>query len=72
MNDLEIVLLIALGVMIFLWDRERRRAYHTFIVTRMFHEAFVKLARKEMTLSIDSEDKVVLKEIGSEKTLTIG
>lgn len=71
MSDLELVLMISLGVMVFLWDRERRRANYTFVVTRMFHEAFMRLARKELTLTINSEGAVVLKEPDSNKSITI-
>lgn len=71
MSDLELVLMISLGVMIFLWDRERRRANHTFVVTRMFHEAFLRLARKELTLTLNSEGEVVLREPDSNKSVTI-
>lgn len=71
MSDLEIVLMASLGVMIFLWDRERRRANHTFTVTRMFHEAFIRLARKELTLTINPKGEVVLKEPDSNKSITI-
>lgn len=71
MSDLEIVLLIALGVMIALWHIERRRAGSSFLVAKMFHVSLIRIAKKELTLSIDNEDKLTIKEIGSDKTITI-
>jgi hypothetical protein len=71
MSDLEIVLLIALGVMIALWHIERRRAGSSFLVAQMFHLSLIRIAKKELTLSIDSEDKLTIKEIGSDKTITV-
>jgi hypothetical protein len=71
MSDLEIVLLIALGVMIALWEMERRRAKNTFVVAAMFHRSLIGVARKEMTLMFDKDDKLVITEVASEKTVTI-
>lgn len=71
MSDLEIVLLIALGVMVALWHIERRRSGASFLVARMFHMSLIRIAKKELTLSIDNEDTLTIKEIGSDKTITI-
>jgi len=71
MTDLEIVLLVALVVMLVLWHMERMRAKHLFIAAAMFHLSLIRLAKKELTMSIDSDDKIVIKEIGSDKTITI-
>jgi hypothetical protein len=71
MSDLEIVLLIALAVMFALWHIERRRSGASFLVAQMFHTSLIRIAKKELTLTIDNEDKLTIKEIGSDKTLTI-
>jgi hypothetical protein len=71
MSDLEIILMIALGVMVALWHIASTRAKHSFIVANMFHLSLLRIAKKEMTLSIDSDNKLTIKEIGSDKTLTI-
>jgi hypothetical protein len=71
MSDLEIVLLIALGVMIALWHIAATKAKHSFLVAKMFHLSLIRIAKKELILSIDSEDKLTIKEIGSDKTITV-
>jgi len=71
MSDLEVVLLIALGVMLFLWNVERKRAKSTFVIAAMFHRSLVGVAKKEVTLMIDKDDKLVIKEVASDKTVTV-
>jgi len=71
MSDLEIVLLIALGVMFALWHIAAAKARNAFLVAQMFHTSLIRIAKKELTLTIDNEDKLTIKEIGSDKTITI-
>jgi hypothetical protein len=50
MTDLEIISLIALAVMTFMYDRERRRAVYLSCM-------LVAVGLKEATVEIDTEDK---------------
>jgi hypothetical protein len=50
MTDLEIISLIALAVMTFMYDRERRRAVYLSCM-------LVAVGMKEATVEIDTEDK---------------